>query len=412
MSAAGVGPTRGRPWIPPSGLIVAHLAHGTSWIVLFAIARDGSLAASMRAFAWIHLVALAWLTLTALSVLVFVIPQFTDVRWRFEWAARSGTALFAVGALSMVAAFWTAGISWLWIAALVATIGLAAYVAAAFATLAAGVGGREVEGAIARAFAIVFAFLGATALAGLAMARAFATGEAAALRFAPGHAHLGAVGWLTLLVVGVSARTIGPIAGHRSPRRWVHVATGSLLFLGALALGVAPVASGVAAWIGAVLCVAGVAVYGVDMLALLATATVRHRLPQAFAAAAIVWLFVSSACGIASLSGDARLEPAYVFCGLVGWIGMMVVAHLHHIGIRLIATTARGDDDETPPEALLHPLLGWLSFASFQAAIALCCAGLAIGVPSLVACGSIAGLCGWCVMTANVARSARRASSG
>lgn len=411
MSAAGVGPARGRPWIPPSGLIVAHLAHGASWIVLFAIAREGSLGASMRAFAWIHLVALGWLTLTAQSVLLFVIPQFTDARWRAEWAARAGTALFAVGAFAMVAAFWTDGVTWAWMAALAAVVGLAAYVAAAFATLAAALGGRTVDAAIARAFVIVFAFLIAAALVGLRMARAFAGADAMAFELAPGHAHLAAIGWLTLLVMGVSARTIGPIFGHRSPRRWVHVATGSLLFLGALALGVAPIAGDAAAWIGAVLCVAGAAVYGVDMLALLATATVQHRLPQAFAAAAIVWLFASAGLGLASLAGAARFEPAYVFAGLVGWIGMMVVAHLHHIGIRLIATAARGDDDETPPEALLHPVLGWLSFALFQAAIGMCGAGLSSGTPSLVGSGSIAGFCAWCVMTANVAISARRARS-
>lgn len=411
VSAAGAERTRGQPWIPPSGLIAAHLAHGASWIMLFAIARSGEIGASMRALSWIHLVALGWLTLAALSVLLFVIPQFTDARWRGEWSARSGVAVFAAGAFAMVVAFWTGGTAWLWIAALVTTIGLSAYACAAIVTLIAAVGGRAVEAAIARAFVIVFAFLVAAALVGLRMAGAFATGDAPAFALASGHAHLAAVGWLTLLVMGVSARTIGPIAGHRSPRRWVHIAVGTLVFLGALALGLAPVAGGAVAWSGALLCAAGIAIYGFDMLALLATATVSHRLPQAFVTAAVVWLFATVALGIASLAGVARIEPAYVFCGLVGWIGMMVVAHLHHIGIRLIATTSRGDDDETPPEALLHPVLGWISFVLFQIAIAACIAGVSSDGAPLVALGGAAGFLGWLAMTSNVVRAQMRSAS-
>ena len=410
MNAAAGASARERPWIPPSGLIVAHLAHGASWLVLWAIARSGALGASMRALAWIHLVALGWLTLTALSVLLFVIPQFTDARWRGEWAARAGAALFAVGAFAMVVAFWTGGASWLWIAALAAVIGLGAYITAALVTLAStAVGVRAVEGAIARALTIVLAFLAAAALVGVAMAAALASGNASLLRLASAHAHFAAIGWLTLLVMGVSARTIGPIAGQRSPRRWVHVAAGSLVFLGALALGLAPIAGDAVAWSGAALCAAGVLVYGADMLALLVTSTVTHRLPQAFIGAAIAWLFVTTACGIAVLAGMTRLEPAYIFAGLVGWTGQMVVAHLHHIGIRLIATTARGDDDETPPETLLTPSLGWLSFALFQIAIATGCIGLSTANAPIVGYASAAGLAAWLAMSTNVVRAARRA---
>jgi hypothetical protein len=55
---------------------------------------------------------------------------------------------------------------------------------------------------------------------------------------------------------------------------------------------------------------------------------------------------------------------------LVGWLGQMVNGHLYHIGIRLISTVARGDDDETRLGQLLAAPLSWASFALFQVAVA------------------------------------------
>ncbi|HEY5096145.1 MAG TPA: hypothetical protein VII69_13600 [Candidatus Eremiobacteraceae bacterium] len=397
------------PWIPPSGLIAAHLAHGASWILLGLLARQGIVGPSMRAFAWVHLVALGWLTLTALAVLLFVVPQFTDAEWRGELSARLGIVVFAFGAFAMVVAFWTGGDSWLWGAASGVVSGLTLYGVPAVMTLRSAMRTRGTEAAIARAFLIVFAFLGAAALIGLGMAGEFASGKFSMLAWAPSvHANLAMIGWLTLLVMGVSARTIGPISGRRSPQRWVHIVSSSLVTAGTLALVLVPWTAA-ALWPGCILCATGTTVYAVDMLALLARSNVQHRPPQAFMAASMLWLVVTVALGILSVAGHTMLAPAYVFVGLVGWVAQIVLAHLHHIGVRLIATMARGDDDETPPQALLTPNLSWMAFVLFQMAVATGIAALISHGSTLLTGASVAGFAGWVAMTANVARALSKA---
>jgi hypothetical protein len=64
----------------------------------------------------------------------------------------------------------------------------------------------------------------------------------------------------------------------------------------------------------------------------------------------------------------------------------------------------RGDDDETPPQALLTPILSWMAFALFQTAVATGIAGLISHGSTLLTGASVAGFAGWVAMTANVAR--------
>jgi hypothetical protein len=393
---------RGKPWIPPSGLIVGHLAHGLSWVLLCRLTANAIQTGSMPAIAWVHLVALGWLTLIALSVMLFVVPQFVEIEWRGEAWARLGLVLFALGAFAMVDAFWNNGVAWLWIAALVVISGLALYFISAAITLSAAFLGPRTEAAIARAFSVVLIFLGAAAAVGFGMARSLYSGSALLLTVGPSiHLSLAGIGWLTLLVMGVSTRTIGPITGHRSPRRWVHIAASSLVAVAVVGLALGPWAGSGAVRYASLACAIGLAAYGVDLLAVLAIATVTHRTPQAFAAAAIVWLLFACGLGVLVASGSTKLAPAFVFAGLIGWVGQMVIAHQHHIGVRLIATMARGDDDETHPENLLHPGLSWATFVLFQLAIGLGCYALLTQSASIVG-AAIAGLTGWIVMTANM----------
>lgn len=409
MTAAAGRMKREPPWIPPTGLIAAHLAHGASWILLWLLARQGVVGPSLRAFAWVHLVALGWLTLTALSVLLFVVPQFTDVEWRGELWARSGIVVFALGTLALVVAFWTGGISWLWVASAGAVGGLALYGMPAAVTLRGAMRARGTEATIARAFLIVLAFLGSAAMIGLGMAGELASGSSSMLAWAPPlHANLATIGWLTLLVMGVSARTVGPISGRGSLRRWMHIGSSSLVTAGTLALVLVPWTAA-ALWPGCILCAAGAAVYAIDMLICLAVSTVRHRPPQAFMAASMLWLVVAVALGILIVAGRTMLEPAYVFVGLVGWVGQIVIAHLHHVGIRLIATMARGDDDDTRPEDLLNPGLSWAAFAAFQIAAALGAWALWRLDASMLAAAAASGLAGWLAMSANVTFAVRAA---
>ncbi len=94
-----------RHWIPPGALIFAQLSYGASWLLLAWVGIAGSVSSlGFLAIAWIHVVALGSATTAATSVLLHVIPRFTDVRWRWENLARRSVFIFCAGVLFFVGA--------------------------------------------------------------------------------------------------------------------------------------------------------------------------------------------------------------------------------------------------------------------------------------------------------------------
>jgi hypothetical protein len=398
-------------WIPPIALGAGQLAHGASWMLLFILAVAQPFALGLPALAWLHLVALGWLTLTALAVLVHVIPGFTDAEWKGQSIARGALFVYAVGVIALVTAFWKTSIAALpWAGALVA-VALLGYLIPALQTLAAAFAGPRIEAAIARALTITLSALLVTVAVGVALAFALA-GRAPVTLLAGGppvHASFGLIGWLTILIMGVSARTIRPISGARSRFRWAHVAAGALE-LGGVFLILAGVLFGTASiiWLGLIAIFAGAIVYVADITDILRRATVTHRPPQAFLAAGLLWLILGLTLAIVTLAGKPwGAATAYVV--LIGWVGQLVNAHIHHIGVRLIATIARGDDDETQPGELLTAQLSWTSFALFQVAVAAGAIAIVAELPQLLGAAALTGFAGWLTMAANIARAANRA---
>jgi hypothetical protein len=395
-----------QPWIPPAGLIAGQLAHGLSWALLLALALRGEIGFSLPGLAWVHLVALAWVTVVALSILIHVIPAFCDVAWRWPLLARLSVGAVALGAYGLVAGFLWSATAALAASASLFTVGLAVYLVNALATLARARTGPRTERAIARALGIVLAMLAAATGVGLAMAWALSAGTTGHMSAAWPiiHAHLGAIGWLTVLIMGVSMRTLGPIAGSKPQRALGHIVSGTTVVAGVIALVIAfALEAKWLEWTAAILCCVGFAVYLSDVFDALARASVPHRPPQAFVAVAALWLVVAAGLGALTLAGRPY-GSAYVFVGLAGWIGQMVNAHTYHIGVRLLITIARDDeDDETRPDAVLVLPLTWLSFGLMQLAIAIGAAGLVLAAPLVVVVAAAAGLAGWIVIAANIA---------
>jgi hypothetical protein len=120
-----------------------------------------------------------------------------------------------------------------------------------------------------------------------------------------------------------------------------------------------------------------------------------------------VWLIVGLALSLSVLAGTSW-GAAAIYVLVIGWISQMVNGHLYHIGIRLVATITRGDDDETQPAELLVLPLTWASFALFQAAVALGGIALVLDLNEILSAAACAGLAGWIVMGLNVAVAARR----
>jgi len=315
-------------WIPPQALVFGQLAHGASWIVLLVLATHGVTGLSLPALGWVHLVALGWLTMIALSVLVHVIPAFTDVVWRWETLARRSLTVYAVGVLVLVAGFCSGATPILPWGGTIVALGLLGYAIPAAVTLAAAFRNGRVEAAIARALGATLTFL--LLAAGLGVSLTWTLGgrlpATILVAGAPIHAALGLIGWLTVLIMGVSARTVGPIAGARSVQPWRHVTAGSAQVLGMVVVGAGfGLRSPTLLWSGTVVLGFGVAVYVVDLAGILRRATVRHRPPQAFMAAAALWLLVTFILGVGALRGSPW-GPAFVYVVLMGWLGQMVNA--------------------------------------------------------------------------------------
>lgn len=401
-----------RHWIPPLGLAFGQLSHGLSWILaLWIAARAGVAFVSPAEIAWIHLVALGWLTTTALSILLHAIPAFVEVRWRYEGIARGALFLFAAAAAGFVAALlWSP--QRIFIAALAVGIALAIYVTTAWSTLGPAFRSSDrINRAVARAFAITLLMLFITMLLGVGSASLFAPFETPGwvTHLPPAHGGLALFGWLTLLIYGVSARTLRPITGNRSNRPMRHVISGSATLAGALLLAAG---SGAAiawlTWAGAGVIAVGAAAYVVDVAAVLSGSTVTYRPPQYFIAAGVIWLIVALAFGAGVLAGQPW-QSALVFVMLAGWAGQMVNGHIFHIGVRLIATMYRGDDDETEPRELLDPLRPWIAFGAMQLALTFVAVGLLARNAAPVAAGAAIGLIGWLAMLSALANARRTA---
>lgn len=414
-SAAALQPAFARRhWIPPLGLAFGQLCHGLSWILAFWIALQvGVVGLSLPEIGWIHLVALGWLTMTALSILLHAIPSFLDVQWRFETTARYALVFFAVSVAGFVFAFLAAP-TVLWLVALVVASTLVVYLVTAALTLGDALQSPDrITKAVARAFAVTFFFFFVAIVLGAASAWIFSELWRPTWLFAlpPAHGTIALFGWLTLLIYGVSARTLRPITGNRSQHPMLHIVTGTATLIGAMLL-----AGGTAgrmlwlAWLGGSFIGAGALAYATDVTMILSGATVTYRVPQCFIAAALGWLGVALVLGAGVLAGMPWLG-AFGFVMLAGWAGQMVNGHIFHIGVRLIATISRGDDDETLPGELLDARGPWIAFGAMQAAVLCITAGLVFQNAASAAGGAALGLAGWLAIIVSLAQARSRASA-
>ena len=268
--------------------------------------------------------------------------------------------------------------------------------------------GDRTARAVARAFVIVVAALVTAALIGFFMSAALAQGNGNALALATIHGTIGVVGWIALLVAGVSARTFNRLIG-RADRRRAHIAMSTTAFVG-LILWLAGETSNlrVLAVAGGIALVASASFYAGCTLWALKNASAKHRLPQEFLLASMVWLIVATCFGAADLAGfDCGAAMLYVL--LLGWVGQTVNAHLMHTGVRVMATIVINEDDETEPIELLHRGLGLASLFFNQLAVLLGTLGLTLHVAGLLQVAAISGIGAMAFTAANVVRAVNEA---
>jgi hypothetical protein len=349
----------------------------------------------------VHLVTLGWITFSILGAIYIVAP----IALRMPLPSRRvdsvafGCAL--IGVIGMVAHFWIqefGGMAW---SAAAATAGILI------------VGGRVVRrlrGSTAPAAVklhVVLAFLNI----GVAATTGILIGFDKVYHFLPGfvlsnvfaHAHLAALGWGAMIVVGVGYRLLPMILPSKMPSGASTVASALLLEVGVVGLFVTLLLR--SAWMllfGGVI-IAGLAVFVAHVWWMVRSPAARRpnapRIDFALWHAAAAGASLIAAAGIGAVllvlptsSWTLHAAAAYGVFGLVGFLGQMVVA----VEVRLLPlftwywAYARGDFKvaPAPPLTMRDPLLQAIVFVTWTLAVPALAAGFALESAVWIAAGA------------------------
>lgn len=329
------------PSLPPRLLPVLYfsLAHVALLLAFTAIAADPRAVAGFfyhsRMLAIVHLVTLGWITSSILGALYLVGPIAFRVTLRANWVDYAAFTLVAIGLAGMGTHFWIAevlGMAW-------STPMVASGILLAGARILPALSAGRAPRAVVAHVALAFTNIAGASLFGVLIAfdkiDHFLPGYVLANVFA--HAHLAAVGWASMMVVGVAYRLLPmvlPAAMPAGPRLWL---TAALLQTGVTGLFVSLLMRSDWSWAWGAVIVAGFGAFLTQVVWML-----RHPRPRPpairspdpavlHAAAAFVSLVV--ACGLGLWLAAAqmtehtlRIAMAYGVVGLVGFLGQMVVA--------------------------------------------------------------------------------------
>jgi hypothetical protein len=298
--------------LPLAYFAFAHLALVTAFVVLATHpSLPGAFFYHPRMVAVVHLVTLGWLTGSILGAFYVVAPLALRLPMPVGVADWTAFAAFVLGTVGMVGHFWIGEyVGMIWAAGPV--IGAIAWVAVrAWRGLPAAAVPFPIKLHVALAFANILGagLLGATI--GVARTRDAAWFSPLAATYA--HAHLAAVGWVTMMVVGLAYRLIPMMLPAQMPSGWRLGRSAVLVEAGLIVLVVALIRQSAAVPVGAGRIVAGLASFVVEMRGVL-----RHRMPRPVALplrdwstwqahAALVWMVAAAVLGVA-LSIGVRSE--------------------------------------------------------------------------------------------------------
>lgn len=361
-------------FISPLGFLSMHLFQGAGWLLLAWITNRREPFGTPLFFAMLHAFGLGFLTLAAFSVLVHVLPAAAGLSVGKTFRDR-----IPVWGLGLGAIFFVTG--WLLPDLRLSFVGGAGILLSTGYFL-----GRVLKeliipknrpfrknGGLGGMIAIALSFLVIGVVLGLWMLHAllYPSNGFVLVRLPLVHALSMIGGWLTLLVMAVFLRTSGPLLGHpvatiRSSLAWGLVATGLLLgftgFLSSLRfLTVIGLATGIL----------GLVLYGRPVIIALQKSRPMNPVPRWFLLSAVSWLLLGLAILFLSFIDHASFLPGLLMIFLVGWLGQFFLAHLYHLGPRLIGILRNGPQDMTPPVALLERTRSGATFSLYQAGIAL-----------------------------------------
>jgi hypothetical protein len=338
------------PVAPTPRLAGQHFAAATLYLLAGSLGLCW-IAPDLAAGAWLtprvagitHLFTLGWLTTTIFGALTQLLPAALGAPLRSTRAAEATFWTFVPGAALLAAGVATSRTGLL----IPGVLLLASGILIALANLTTTLARARRRDVTWTAVALALGFLAITLGLGLALAHNLHTGFIAAerLKVVALHLHVALVGWVLLMIVGVTHRLLPMfLLAHGADTRWTGRA------LSGLAAGLVVLGAGIAAgrppleWAGAVLLAGGLGCFLWQTRAFF-RARVRRRLDPGlcFAAVALAFLAASAGLGIAVLATGAsqpRLATAYVATGLLGGIVLYVIGFFYKI-VPLLAWTAR-----------------------------------------------------------------------
>jgi hypothetical protein len=395
--------------LPPR--VLPWLYFGSAWISLAmafaALIWDPRGAAGFfyhaRLAGIVHLVTLGWITMSILGALYVAGPVALRMPMparRIDWFA---FALAAIGIVGMVAHFWIAefgGLAW---SGLMVTAGILL------------VGGRVVRqlrhapihGAVKLHLRLAFANIAAAATAGVLL------GFDKVYHFLPGfvlsnvvaHAHLAAIGWVSMMVVGIAYRMLPMLLPARPPQGRTMYASAILLQTGATGLFVTLILQSGWVTLFAAATIAGFAAFITHVALMLMRRGRPHaKLPARdyairHAFLALGFLGIAAAVGMILAVADMsettlRLALAYGVFGLVGFLAQMVAGlQLRLLPLLAWFTAARGAADRASlgsPHAFTSTQLAAVSFILWLWGVPALAVGFAVDATPLLSAGALA----------------------
>lgn len=407
-------------YAPPFALVGAHFAVGVAGLLAFAAALVASARGltgfyvQPRVLALTHLCVLGWLMPITLGALHQLVPVVFERPLRSTRLPYLGLAMFAGGAAGMVWQFWFWTVwrpSFVWHAGLAAS-GLALDVVHLTATIVRS-RRRSLTGAhVLAAFAWLLLALGFGVTLAWNLWHPFLTSDP--LMVLRAHAHVAALGFFGLLIMGVAYRLLEmfQLAYVDAWRPgWVAFAAvnAALVLLVAAFLFHAQALHLAAIAAGAV----GIAAFLVQVRRVVRART-RRALDPPFQHTALSFVYLSLAAAIGaalatvpmSFELRSRVALAYGLVALPGFIGSIVVGQMHkilpflvwfhrfgpYVGLRPVPTA--GELVPAGPQRALVVLL--------HAGIALLVAGVLADAPPVRLAGALVFLAAALVFTFNL----------
>lgn len=415
---------------PSSAVPIAYyaFAHAGLAAALLVLAFDPGLPGTSfyhpRMVALVHLVTLAWLSGSILGSFYIVGPLALRLAMPVgagDWAAFGS---FVLGTAGMVAHFWINtydGMAW---SAGLVVFAIAWVAARAWHGLPGCAAPWPVSLHVALAFVNILAAAALGVLLGLDRSRGFLGVSPLAAMFA--HAHLAAVGWVTMMVVGLSYRLIPMMLPAAMPAGR-SLALSAILIESGLAVLVVTLL-GAPAWVplGSGLITAGLVSFVV-----LIRRTLKRRLPRPPALprrdwstwqthVALLWLLIATGLGIALSIGvpaEQRLRLMWVYgvAGLVGFLAQIVVGMQGRL-VPLYAwyrafATRGGTTPERAANALPSPHFARPIFVAWSAGVPGLAWGLAAANRPAITASAVCLLAGICLGAAYMAHMIRAARS-